>query len=81
MAESERRGRRIKLMWWKRLSISGVTALKAPPGFEPGMADLQSAALAAWLRRHPPKRTATFLARQGRSNPVVFPDCVRHVYK
>ena len=24
---------------------------EAPPGFEPGMADLQSAALAAWLRR------------------------------
>ena len=24
---------------------------RAPPGFEPGMADLQSAALAAWLRR------------------------------
>ena len=23
---------------------------EAPPGFEPGMADLQSAALAAWLR-------------------------------
>ena len=30
---------------------------KAPPGFEPGMADLQSAALAAWLRRHLPKFT------------------------
>ena len=24
--------------------------MRAPPGFEPGMADLQSAALAAWLR-------------------------------
>ena len=24
---------------------------EAPPGFEPGMADLQSAALATWLRR------------------------------
>ena len=28
---------------------------EAPPGFEPGMADLQSAALAAWLRRQMPK--------------------------
>ena len=28
----------------------GVPKKKAPPGFEPGMADLQSAALAAWRR-------------------------------
>ena len=26
--------------------------LEATPGFEPGMADLQSAALATWPRRH-----------------------------
>ena len=32
---------------------SGGSSLKkeAPPGFEPGMADLQSAALATWPRR------------------------------
>ena len=30
---------------------SGGSEEEAPPGFEPGMADLQSAALAAWLRR------------------------------
>ena len=33
-------------------NLSGRGAEEAPPGFEPGMADLQSAALAAWLRRH-----------------------------
>lgn len=34
-------------------NISHVLAVEqeAPPGFEPGMADLQSAALATWLRR------------------------------
>lgn len=28
---------------------------EAPPGFEPGMVDLQSTALATWLRRLPNK--------------------------
>ncbi len=31
--------------------VYGLFLPKAPPGFEPGMADLQSAALATWLRR------------------------------
>ena len=34
-----------------RQQLAGSAGEKAPPGFEPGMADLQSAALAAWLRR------------------------------
>lgn len=28
-----------------------AAAIEAPPGFEPGMSDLQSDALATWLRR------------------------------
>src|SRR6266403_1194953 len=35
------------------MSHQGRVGLEAPPGFEPGMADLQSAALAAWLRGLP----------------------------
>ena len=32
-------------------SPSGFLQQEAPPGFEPGMSDLQSDALATWLRR------------------------------
>ena len=41
-APRNRKGRRDR-------PVEGST--RVPPGFEPGMADLQSAALAAWLRR------------------------------
>ena len=44
-AATERVVKRKKPLWDKGL------CREAPPGFEPGMADLQSAALAAWLRR------------------------------
>ena len=39
--------------WLCRLEI-----LEATPGFEPGMADLQSAALATWPRRHDFKKVS-----------------------
>ncbi len=54
LATAHARGRRNVDPSAKHANSSSVLAKiqEAPPGFEPGMADLQSAALATWLRRH-----------------------------
>jgi hypothetical protein len=46
------RGTLAYVRWQIARMQAAVEQEKAPPGFEPGMADLQSAALAAWRRGH-----------------------------
>jgi hypothetical protein len=43
---------------------------EAPPGFEPGIADLQSAALAAWRRGRAPGTPVVSAGRPGRLEPL-----------